>query len=65
MKVSILDSAGDYSQFLNIKFDSQSRSDCEQAEKYISAIIPLGREVTDDAEAGRSAPADGERTESP
>lgn len=65
MKASIWNNAGGYSQSFDIKFDSQSRSDCEQAEKYISAIIPLGREVTDDAEAGRSAPADGERTESP
>lgn len=65
MKVSIWNNARDYSQSLDIEFDSQCRSDCEQAEKYISAIIPLGREVTNDAEARRSAPADGEGTESP
>lgn len=63
MKVSAWNSFGDYSRHVDVEFNSESASDCNQAEKYIFAC--LGRkmraetEVTEDAEAGQGAPVDG------
>lgn len=62
MKASVWNSIGDYSQSLDVEFNSESDADCAQAEKYIMAFISVcaevETEVTDDVN-GQSAPVDG------
>ena len=64
MKVNAWNSVGDYSMSVDVEFNSESVSDCAQAEKYIFACIGIKKmkaetEGTEDAEAGSSAPVDG------
>lgn len=56
MKASAWNSVGDYSMSVDVEFNSESVSDCNQAEKYILACIGVKNmkaetEVTEDAEA--------------
>ena len=56
MKVNAWNSVGDYSMSVDVEFNSESVSDCAQAEKYIFACIGIKKmkaetEVTEDAEA--------------
>lgn len=55
MKVNVWNSAGDYSLSVDVEFNSESLSDCNQAEKYIFACIGVKNmkaetEVTEDAD---------------
>nr|DAR05328.1 MAG TPA: hypothetical protein [Caudoviricetes sp.] len=61
MKISVWDSFGSYSRSVDVEFNSESVSDCAQAEKYIFACVggKTGPEVTEDAETGSSTSADG------
>ena len=55
MKVSAWNSFGDYSRHVDVEFNSESASDCNQAEKYIFACLVrkmrAETEVTEDADA--------------
>lgn len=54
VKVSVWNNIGDYSQTLDVEYNSELETDCEQAEKYITALISayaeVETEVTEDAE---------------
>lgn len=54
MKVSVWNNIGDYSQSLDVEYNSDLETDCGQAEKYIMALISadaeVETEVTEDAE---------------
>lgn len=54
MKVSVWNNIGDYSQSLDVEYNSDLETDCGQAEKYImaliSAVAEVETEVMEDAE---------------
>ena len=54
VKVSVWNNIGDYSQSLDVEYNSELETDFEQAEKYITALISayaeVKTEVTEDAE---------------
>lgn len=64
MKVNLWNSVGDYLQNLEIEYNAEKSADCEQAEKYLKAMLSAysetgaETEVTEDA-GGQGAPVDG------
>lgn len=56
VKVSVWNNIGDYSQSLDVEYNSELETDCEQAEKYITALISayaeVETEVTEDGVIG-------------
>lgn len=50
MKINVWNSIGDYSQSLDVEYNSECGADCIQAEKYIMAVISAYAEVKDEVE---------------
>ena len=55
MKVSAYQTFGDYSTSLDVEFNSEIKSDCEQSEKYIFTFIDSKKCISYEIEAVEDA----------